>query len=88
MENALLDGFLELHRNTCIVPECPSKRKLTIKSKNKWSKNNEDEHRNKSNDLLFDVIFILNSKAIKKYPNCCKLRLSHAFLLLDSVRLK
>ena len=85
----MLDGYIELHKQTCTKEDCPLKNKNT--KSNPIPKNinfNSDEFLNEKYSLLIQLLNRMYFYGIKKFPNNTSLRISFAFFLIEKLNLK
>ena len=85
----LLDGYVEIHKQTCNKDDCPLKQKNL---KNQIMKNkaivNGDESNNEKFNLLIQLINKMYFYGLKKFPNNTSLRISYAFFLIEKLNMK
>jgi hypothetical protein len=85
----LLDGYVELHKQTCNKEDCPLKQK-NMKT-NMLHKNlnfNSDEFLNEKYGLLIQLLNKMYFYGIKKFPNNTSLRISFSFFLIEKLHMK
>ncbi|KRX02121.1 PAS domain [Pseudocohnilembus persalinus] len=82
----LLDGFLDYHRQLCIVDECPSKKRLMKNTK--LTKQLREEKVPETLITLLAVIQGMFYLALQKFPNSTELRIYYSLYLLDKMRSK
>lgn len=83
----LLDGYIEIHKQTCNKEDCPLKQKV-VKSNFKSNKNNaagSDDVNNDKTNLLYKLLDRMYYYGIKKFPNNTSLRISYAFFLIEKM---
>ena len=85
----LLDGYVEIHKQTCNKDDCPLKQK-NIKS-NIMNKNlnfHADDILNEKYGLLIQLLNKMYFYGIKKFPNNTSLRISYSFFLIEKLHMK
>ncbi len=75
----LLIGYIEKHKEICVEDDCP----LKVPKKNKRLKSDDMEENCAQLIKQIEKMFKLG---VKKYPQCTKLRLSHAFFYLERTK--
>jgi PAS domain S-box-containing protein len=84
----LLDGYIEIHKQTCNKDDCPLKQKVVKNSRLTKSLLNNDENLNEKYALLIQLLYKMYFYGIKKFPNNTSLRISYAFFLLEKMHSK
>lgn len=84
----LLDGYIEIHRQTCNQDDCPLKQKVLKSNRMTKSLMSSDENLNEKYALLVQLLYKMFFHGIKKFPNDTSLRVSYAFFLLEKMRSK
>lgn len=79
----MLDGFIEIHKQTCPKPDCVLKVKKQLSEKFK----NNPIYRDR-NQTLIEIINQIYFYGIKAFPQDVSLRLNYAFFLIDRMKLK
>jgi hypothetical protein len=84
----LLDGYIEIHKQSCNKDDCPLKQKVV--KNNRFTKNlmSQDETLNEKYALLIQLLYKMYSYGIKKFPNNTSLRIAYAFFLLEKMQSK
>jgi len=84
----LLDGYIEIHKQSCNKDDCPLKAKVV--KNNRFTKNlmSQDETLNEKYALLIQLLYKMYSYGIKKFPNNTSLRIAYAFFLLEKMQSK
>jgi len=84
----LLDGYLEIHKQSCNMDDCPLRQK-SIKN-NRFTKSlmNQDESLNEKYAILIQLLYKMYDQGIKKFPNANALRISYSFFLLEKMHSK
>jgi len=84
----LLDGYIEIHKQSCNQDDCPLKQKVV--KNNRFTKNlmSQDETLNEKYALLIQLLYKMYSQGIKKFPNNTSLRIAYAFFLLEKMQSK
>lgn len=85
----LLDGYIEVHKQTCNQEDCPLRQK-TVKNI-RLAKNvmgTEDNNVSERYALLIQLLYKMYLQGIKKFPNTTSLRISYSFFLLERMQSK
>lgn len=81
----LLDGYIEIHKQTCNKEDCPLKQKVLKNNRLTKTLLNSDESLNEKYALLIQLLYKMYFYGIKKFPNNTSLRIAYAFFLLDKM---
>ncbi|EAS07526.3 PAS domain S-box protein (macronuclear) [Tetrahymena thermophila SB210] len=89
----LLDGYLEVHKQTCQREDCAAKQKKNVNSrvaKNliNVSQSIENQADRDKINILYQVIYHMFFYGVKKFPNNTNLRLAYAFFLMENSKYK
>ncbi len=78
----LLDGYIEIHKQTCNKEDCPLKEKNQIKKRLlSQSRRGNKQKINEKKQLILQLVQKMYYYGIKKFPNNTSLRIQYAFFL-------
>ncbi|CAD8180493.1 unnamed protein product [Paramecium octaurelia] len=80
----MLDGFIEIHKQTCYRNDCVLKSKKILNEKNKHSSLQDMERYT----VFIELISQMYYDGIKQFPQDVFLRLNYSYFLIDRLKLK
>ena len=82
----LLDGYLEIHKQTCNKEDCPLKQKVLKNNRLLKTLNKSDDLMAEKYGLLVQLLYQMYAQGIKKFPSDTALRISYSFFLLERMQ--
>ncbi|CAK91236.1 unnamed protein product (macronuclear) [Paramecium tetraurelia] len=80
----MLDGFIEVHKQTCYRNDCILKFKKSLNEKNKYASLHDMERYTVFIELISQIYY----DGIKQFPQDVFLRLNYSYFLIDRLKLK
>ncbi|EGR29851.1 PAS domain S-box family protein [Ichthyophthirius multifiliis] len=88
---AILDGYVEIHKQNCQREDCP----IVVKNNLKINRiikqiqaNNQNDIQNEKHCKLIHLVYTMFLEGVKKFPNNTNLRILFTFFLIEKMKFK